>query len=132
MGETERNNKWFALARKEIRSAKISFKYGADNKVICFRCQRAIEKCFKGYLFYTTGELQEGHDLLSFCKKAMLVEPSFDELMEDLAFLDKYYLENKEDADVEFLVVTKEDTLKCFEIVKKVVAKIENLINSTR
>jgi HEPN domain-containing protein len=132
LGETERNNKWFALARKEIRNAKISFKYGADNKVICFRCHQAVEKCFKGYLFYMTGELQEEHNLLRLCKKAMSVELSFDGLMEDLTFLNKYYLENQDGADAEFLITTKEETIKCFEIVKKVVAKIENLTNSIR
>ncbi|MDD3270129.1 MAG: HEPN domain-containing protein [Syntrophomonadaceae bacterium] len=41
-------NEWFRMAQKDIRSARILFQYDADNEIVCFHCQQAIEKyyCF--------------------------------------------------------------------------------------
>ena len=79
------------MAQKDFRSAKILFDHDADNEIVCFHCQQTLEKYLKGYLIARTGELQEGHNLLKLCKKAMLHDIEFNVFLKDMAFV-KYFI----------------------------------------
>ena len=120
-------NEWFRMAQKDIRSARILFQYDADNEIVCFHCQQAIEKYLKGYLVFINGELQEGHSLIKLCKKAMLRENSFGELLKDMAYVNTFYLETRYPA-VDPLLVSIEDAEECLKITDKVLSKIEQLV----
>lgn len=77
MVDSKRHKEWFAMAEKELKSAKILFEHDADYGIVCFHCQQTIEKYLKGYLILQTGELTEGHSLVKLCKKAAnLTKPS--------------------------------------------------------
>ena len=116
------------MAQKDLRSAKILFDHDADNEIVCFHCQQTLEKYFKGYLIAVTGELQEGHNLLKLCKKAMLNNIDFNVFLKDMAFVNAFYIETRYPA-IDPLVVSKEDTEECFRIVKGVLARINELIS---
>ncbi|MEN6326909.1 MAG: HEPN domain-containing protein [Syntrophomonas sp.] len=120
-------NEWFRMAQKDIRSARILFQYDADNEIICFHCQQAIEKYLKGYLVFMNGELQEGHSLIKLCKKAMLQDKSFGELLKDMAYVNTFYLETRYPA-VDPLLVSTDDAEECLKITDKVLSKIEQLV----
>jgi HEPN domain-containing protein len=45
-------NNWFLMAHKHLKSANILFEHEADNEIVCFHCQQAIEKYFKKILIY--------------------------------------------------------------------------------
>lgn len=120
-------NEWFQMAKKDIRSAIILFEHGADNEIICFHCQQAIEKYLKGYLIFARGELQEGHSLIKLCKKAMIHENTFGDFLKDLAFVNTYYIETRYPA-VDPLEVSNNDTEECLRITDKIVAKIDKLV----
>ena len=115
------------MAQKDIRSSKILFEHDADNEIVCFHCQQAIEKYLKGYLIFVTGELQEGHSLIKLCKKAMAIEGTFEELLKDMSFVNTFYIETRYPAE-DPLFVSKEDTIECFNIVERIVDKIDRLI----
>jgi HEPN domain-containing protein len=116
------------MAQKDLRSAKILFDHDADNEIVCFHCQQTSEKYLKGYLIAVTGELQEGHNLLKLCKKAMLHDKNFNVFLKDLAFVNAFYIETRYPA-LDPLIVSREDTEECFRIVERVLAKINELIS---
>lgn len=128
MIDTVKHNEWFKMAQKDIKSAKILFEHDADNEIVCFHCQQAIEKYLKGYLIYITGELNEGHNLVKLCKKAMQHSKSFGDFLKDMAFVNTYYIETRYPA-VDPLIVSIEDTEECIRIVDEIVAKIDELVN---
>ena len=127
MVDSVNHNEWFIMAEKDIRSARILFEHGADNEVVCFHCQQAIEKYLKGYLIYVTGELQEGHSLVKLCKKAMTHSDAFKIFVKDLAFVNTFYIETRYPA-VDPLIVSREDVAECFRIVDAIVKQINQLI----
>lgn len=115
------------MAQKDIRSTRILFDHDADNEIVCFHCQQAIEKYLKGYLIFVKGELQEGHSLIKLCKKAMMQDKTFGELLKDMAFVNTYYIETRYPA-VDPLLVSIEDVEECLRITDKVVSKIDKLV----
>lgn len=127
MVDTIKYNEWFIMAQKDIKSAKILFEHDADNEMVCFHCQQAIEKYLKGYLIFKMGELQEGHSLVKLCKKAMACDKIFSKYLKDLAFVNTFYIETRYPA-VDPLVVSDEDTKECMEIVDKIIKDINGLI----
>ena len=122
-------NEWFAMAQKDIKSAKILFEHDADNEIVCFHCQQAIEKYLKGYLICVRGELQEGHNLLKLCKKAMLHDNTFGVFLKDMAFVNSFYIETRYPA-VDPLIVSEEDTEECFRILDRIVGRINELVSA--
>lgn len=120
--------KWVTMAQKHIRSAKILFEHDADNETVCFHCQQAVEKYFKGYLIYISGQLQDGHSLLKLCKKAMAHDQSFGSFLKDMAFVNTFYIETRYPAQ-DPLLVSKDDTEECLRIVESVVMKIDKLLS---
>jgi len=121
-------NEWFVMAQKDIKGAKILFENDADNEIVCFHCQQAVDKYLKGYLIYITGELQEGHSLVKLCKKIMKYDKTFGEFLKDMAFINTFYIETRYPA-ADPLIVTKEDTEECFKITQNVISKINSLIS---
>lgn len=134
MEETGRHNQWFALARNEIRNAKILAKYDAEARVICTHYHKAVEKCLIGYLVYVTGELPEGRNLIHLCRLAMQYDETFIDVVDDVAVLNSYFLaEDESGPGGELRIFTAEDTVRCFNAMKRVIAKVQLLlINSEK
>lgn len=115
------------MAHKDLRSAKILFEYDADNEIVCFHCQQAVEKYLKGYLIYQTGRLNDGHSLIKLCKIASKYEASFKNHLKDMAFLNDFYIETRYPAE-EPLSVSRDETLECFKIVDLIINKIDKMV----
>lgn len=115
------------MAKKDLQSAEILFEHDADNGIVCFHCQQAIEKYLKGFLINATGELQEGHNLVKLCKKAMAYDKSLGGFIKDMAFVNTYYIETRYPAE-EPLLVSKEDAEECIRIAMEVIGKIEEAV----
>ncbi len=115
------------MAQKDIRSAKILFEHEADNEIVCFHCQQAIEKYLKGYLVHITGRVQEGHSLVRLCKKASTYQEVFKSLVKLVAIVDIYYIETRYPA-ADPLLVSREDAAECLQTVEIVVQQIDKLL----
>ena len=111
-----------------MQGAEILFEHDADNGIICFHCQQAIEKSLKGYLISVTGVLQDGHSLVKLCKNAATQNSLFSGLLKDMAFVSTYYIETRYPAE-DPLLVSKEDAAECMAILKKVIRMIEDILN---
>lgn len=116
------------MAKQDMRSAKILFEHDADNGIVCFHCQQAIEKYLKGFLIRITGELQEGHNLVKLCKKSIAYDKALNEFIKDMAFVNTYYIETRYPAE-DPLLVSKEDAEECIKIAVKVIDKIEQILS---
>ncbi|GAB4270743.1 HEPN domain-containing protein [Thermincola ferriacetica] len=127
MVDSKRYKEWFAMAEKDLKSAKILFEHDADYGIVCFHCQQAIEKYLKGYLILKSGELIEGHSLVKLCKKASQFDETFKSLVKDCAFVNAFYIETRYPAE-DSLVVSKEEVEECFRIVNDIVGKVNKEI----
>jgi HEPN domain-containing protein len=115
------------MAKKDMQGAEILFEHDADNGIICFHCQQAIEKSLKAYLISVTGVLQDGHSLVKLCKNAATHNSLFSGLLKDMAFVSTYYIETRYPAE-DPLLVSKEDAAECMAISKKVIRMIEDIL----
>ncbi len=127
MTDSTKHKEWFEMGKKDLKSAEILHKYEADNGIVCFHCQQAIEKYLKGFLINATGELQEGHNLVKLSKKAMTFDQSLSEFIKDMAFVNTYYIETRYPAE-DALLVSKEDAEECIRIAKKTMDRIEEIL----
>jgi len=59
---------WLAMAKKDYRAAQILFEHEADNSMVCFHCQQAIEKYFNGYLLKKMAYSLKATGLLNYVK----------------------------------------------------------------
>lgn len=99
------------------------YEHDVDNGIVCFHCQQAIEKYLKGFLTITTGELQEGHNLVKLCKKAIAYDKALGEFIKDMAFVNTYYIETRYPAE-DPLLINKEDAEECIKIAMKVIGGV--------
>ncbi len=116
---------------KGLKERQDFFEHDADNEIVCFHCQQAVEKYLKGYLIHMTGELQEGQNLVKLCKKAIIQDKSFGDFLKDMAFLNTFYVETRYPA-VDPLIVSKQDTEECFKITERIIELIEKLIDGNK
>jgi HEPN domain-containing protein len=119
------------MAKKDIQGAEILLEHDADNGIVCFHCQQAIEKSLKGFLILVTGVLQDGHSLVKLCKKAASHNSLFSNMLKDMAFVNTYYIETRYPAE-DPLLISKEDAAECMAISKNVIGTIEDIINEMR
>lgn len=127
MIDTKRYQDWFKKGDQDIKGAHILYNHDGDLGIVCFHCQQALEKYFKGYLIYKTGLLQEGHSLIKLCKKASSYDGIFSKFIKDCAFINTFYIETRYPAE-DPLVVSKEDAEECMRIVEEIINEIINII----
>lgn len=128
MVDSKRYLDWITHAQKDLNGAKILLEHGADNSLVCFHCQQAIEKYLKGFLLKHDNILNEGHGLVKLGKLCEKQDSSFKTIMKDLALVNEYYIETRYPAD-EPLVVSDEDTQECMVITEKVIRFINVRLN---
>ncbi len=131
MVDSIKHKEWFEMAKKDMRSAEILFEHDADNGIVCFHCQQAIEKYLKGFLINATGELQEGHNLVKLCKKALAYDKALGGFIKDMALVNTYYIETRYPAE-DPLLVSKEDAEECIKIAIKVIGRIEEVVGGNK
>ena len=129
MVDSKRYNDWFDMALKDFKSAEILYSNDADLGIVCFHCQQAIEKYFKGFIIYSQGVLQEGHSLIKLCRKASESNGGLNSFIKDCAFVNSFYIETRYPAE-DTLIVTKEDAEECFSITKNIINYINELIKA--
>jgi HEPN domain-containing protein len=127
MVDSKRFMDWIEMAKKDLRGAKILFEHGADNYLVSFHCQQAIEKYLKGFLLKNNNQLVEGHGLVKLCKLCEQYNQGFKGFLKEVAFVNEYYLETRYPAD-QPLIVTEEDTQECLSITEKIFSFVDKII----
>ena len=91
---------WYDKAQKDLRGAQILFESDADNSLVAFHCQQAIEKALKGYILKTTKELLDGHSLIFLIRRASRFDEEIHKYNKDCAFVNQFYIETRYPADI--------------------------------
>lgn len=84
---------WLVIAQEDLRWAKASFEAGFYSRV-CFVCQQVAEKSLKGYLYGQKVE-EKTHGLIRLMNLCVKFDEGFEQLKEDLALLQPYYLSTR-------------------------------------
>jgi HEPN domain-containing protein len=125
--DSKRYKDWFDMAEKDLKSSRILVEHDADNGIVCFHCQQAIEKCFKGYLIVKSGELVEGHSLVKLCRKSVEYDNILKSYLKDCAYVSAFYIETRYPAE-DPMTVSKEDAIDCIKIAETIINKVVELI----
>lgn len=93
--------KWLEKALADLQCARLLITYGNDFCNIAFHCQQAIEKAFKGFLLFRTGNHFDGHNLTYLCRQAIHHEPDiFTDYLDESAALNSLYIETRYPTDL--------------------------------
>lgn len=84
---------WLVIAQEDLRWAKASFGDGFYSRV-CFVCQQVAEKALKGYLYAQKVE-EKTHGLIQLMNLCVKFDGEFEQLKQDLATLQPYYLSTR-------------------------------------
>lgn len=127
MVDSSRYFDWLERGKKDLQGAQILFEHNVDNALVCFHCQQALEKYFKGYLLKKNNQLVEGHSLIKLCKLCEQYHGPFKDFLKDVALINGYYIETRYPAD-EPLIISNEETGECLEITKRIMEAVDLLI----
>jgi len=125
MADSRRYADWYVKAETDLRGAQILSEHGADNSLVAFHCQQAIEKMIKGYILRSTGRLLEGHSLVYLVRSASAFDADFRRFMKDCAFVNQFYVETRYPADVPDPVDERE-LAECIDTAREVVTYIRS------
>lgn len=91
---------WRKYAEEDRQIAEIALREGGPPNQICFHAQQIAEKYLKGFLVFSGKRFEKRHQLdflLGLCKE---IDPSFQNLVEDIQYLTDYYLETRYPGDI--------------------------------
>ena len=114
---------WYDKAKKDMRGAEILFESEADNSLVAFHCQQAIEKMLKGYILKNTKQLLEGHSLIFLIRRASRFDEDIRKYTKDCAFVNQFYIETRYPADIPD-EVDEFEVRECLETAKEVLSHI--------
>ena len=97
--DSRRYYEWLDFAMDDIRCARLLFSFTGYERAVAFHCQQAIEKALKGYILYKRRRHVDGHSLTYLCRRAMEVNPSFRDYLDESARLNRYYIETRYPSD---------------------------------
>jgi HEPN domain-containing protein len=116
---------WYEKAIKDLRGAQILYESDADNSLVAFHCQQAIEKMLKGYVLKHTKELLSGHSLIFLIRRAAKFDEEIRKFTKDVAFVNQFYVETRYPADIPDEVDEYEEQ-ECFETAREVIIYIQS------
>ncbi|MCM8801004.1 MAG: HEPN domain-containing protein [Candidatus Omnitrophica bacterium] len=87
---------WFEIGDNEFGFAKAGFEeLDAFYPQICFQCQQAVEKYFKGFLVYHKRRFPKIHDLTELAKLCAKIDKRFLDFLKETDILSQYYLTSR-------------------------------------
>ena len=83
--------RWLEQAEADRYGAQLLFD-GASYHLACFVAQQIAEKALKAFIYTQGEELVIGHSVEALCRWAAEFDAAFEQLREELASLDGYYI----------------------------------------
>lgn len=125
MADSKRYLDWYQKAESDLRGAEILYNSEADNSLVAFHCQQAIEKMLKGYILLNTKKLLDGHSLIFLIRRASVFDPEIKQFEKKCAFVNQFYVETRYPADVPD-EVDQSEVAECFSSAREVTAYIRS------
>lgn len=98
--DSRRYQDWMNAAYDDYRAAKLLSGDNTLNNATAFHCQQCAEKALKGFILARTHQAVDGHNLTWLCRRAVSVDGSFREWMDESAALNRYYIETRYPTDI--------------------------------
>ncbi|MDP3735229.1 MAG: HEPN domain-containing protein [bacterium] len=86
---------WFHRADEDLQMVDLALKEDGPVNPVCFHAQQAAEKYLKGFLAFHAQNVRKIHDLKALLQECQNVDPSFRELDEDTAVLNRFYMTSR-------------------------------------
>lgn len=83
--------RWFRQACSDVEVVKV-LKENGHYSASCFYSQQASEKALKSVLYSQGNRVVFGHSVFELMRKCALYNPIFNELINEAAFLDQFYI----------------------------------------
>ena len=83
--------RWLEQAQEDRRGAQLLLE-GASYHLACFVAQQVAEKALKAFIYAQGEEFVVGHSVEMLCRWAAEFDADFEELREEIALLDGYYI----------------------------------------
>lgn len=123
--DSRRYYDWYKKAKTDLRGAQILFEAEADNSLVAFHCQQAIEKMLKGYILKNTKDLVDGHSLIYLIRRSSRFDESMRRFTKDCAFVNQFYIETRYPADIPD-EVDEYEVRECLDTANEVLGYIES------
>lgn len=98
--DSRRYADWLNAAYDDLRAAQILSSDDTLNNATAFHCQQCVEKILKGFILFKSGNSVDGHNLTWLCRRAMALDQSFRQWMDESAKLNRYYIETRYPTDI--------------------------------
>lgn len=93
-------DEWWKYAEEDIAMAEMAIREHCPLNQICFHAQQAAEKYIKGFLVFSDRSFEKSHLLRYLLELCTVVDPTFEELKEDVVFLTQFYIETRYPGDM--------------------------------
>jgi HEPN domain-containing protein len=119
-GNRELMEEWFKKADHDLLNAEIILESGRESlplDTVCFHCQQAVEKYFKGFLIYHNIEFPRTHFLGTLLEQCRQIDETFEEL-DEVIELSVYAVDVRYPDDT--MEIDLEDAREAFEMATRV------------
>jgi HEPN domain-containing protein len=119
---------WISKAEEDFRFAEINLSEGRNFfPQICFHFQQAAEKYLKSFIIAKGLKFSRIHDLEQLLEACLQVDNRFEEIREDCAFLDGFYIDTR--YPVHWPVrYTKTEAKKAYDAASKIMTLVTELL----
>lgn len=104
---------WRHKAEEDFVSAQVFSAHGGPAATICFLCHQMAEKLLKAYLVLHRRPLRRVHQLDLLLEDCLLLDRALQPLIDDVAFLKRYYIAARYPDDFPDEVTTEEAQRAC-------------------
>ena len=110
---------WFSRADEDLALIAVLLKEKAFfPNPICFHAEQAAEKYLKGFLAHHELHVRKVHDLETLVEDCKKVDQSFEEVLDDVIFLNQFYIESRYPDD--YIVFSSEDSKEACVTAEKI------------
>lgn len=90
---------WLDFAWDDLTAAQVLSEQPSCCNAAAFHCQQCIEKALKAFILFHTGEAVDGHNLTWLCRQAVKRDRSFEQWLDESAYLNRYYIQTRYPSD---------------------------------
>ena len=90
---------WQTKANDDFRAMEVMLKEGGLPNPICFHAQQGAEKYLKGFLVFHFKKFSKTHSLIHLLDGCKKIDQEFQQLEEEVLFLDTFYIETRYPGD---------------------------------
>ena len=121
---------WINASYDDYRAARLLSGDQTLSNATAFHCQQCAEKALKGFILAKTRQTVDGHNLTWLCRRAVSIDPHFQQWMDERAALNRYYIETRYPTDIP-TVITEEEIGRILAMTEALFYYITDALDAT-